>query len=196
MRRSSGNCRRRMGCACGLFVTLASVGSAAQVTEADPLPPIEPWYQALEFRLWVDAYASLDTNLPRPLQVGNEFRAYDQGTGFSLSWAGVDVGYEPAPVGGRVGLRLGPTAHRVADSCLSNVTPCDSDVVGLALLKQAYVAWEPVSGLSLEFGKFDTPYGVEVAESQDNANYTRGVLYWLGQPLFHTGLRVRWQPAT
>ena len=44
--------------------------------------------------------------------------------------------------------------------------------------------------MSFDFGKFDTIYGAEVAESQDNLNYTRGVVYWFTQPLFHTGLRV------
>ena len=38
------------------------------------------------------------------------------------------------------------------------------------------------SPITLDFGKFDTIYGAEVAESQDNINYTRGVLYWFGQP--------------
>jgi hypothetical protein len=60
-------------------------------------------------------------------------------------------------------------------------------------VKQAFASWRPGgegSPVTIDFGKFDTIYGAEVAESQDNINYTRGVLYWLGQPLFHTGLRV------
>jgi hypothetical protein len=39
-------------------------------------------------------------------------------------------------------------------------------------------------------GKFDTLYGAEVADSQHNFNYTRGLLFWLVQPAFHTGLRA------
>jgi hypothetical protein len=44
--------------------------------------------------------------------------------------------------------------------------------------------------VQLDFGKFDTIYGAEVADSQDNINYTRGVLYWFAQPAYHTGLRL------
>jgi hypothetical protein len=39
-------------------------------------------------------------------------------------------------------------------------------------------------------GKFDTIYGAEVAQSHLNMNYTRGYLYNLAQPFFHTGLRA------
>jgi hypothetical protein len=39
-------------------------------------------------------------------------------------------------------------------------------------------------------GKFDTLYGAEVADSQANFNYTRGALNWLGQPFFHTGVKM------
>ena len=39
----------------------------------------------------------------------------------------------------------------------------------------------------LDLGKFDTPYGAEVAESHLNMNYTRGLLY-ASQPVFHTSI--------
>jgi hypothetical protein len=102
---------------------------------------------------------------------------------------GADASYPADPVGGTVSLRFGPAADRLARSCLS--TPCDSDV-GLTPVKQAFASWRPGgagSAVRLDFGKFDTIYGAEVAESQDNINYTRGVLYWFAQPAFHTGLR-------
>jgi hypothetical protein len=33
------------------------------------------------------------------------------------------------------------------------------------------------------------------ADSHKDPNYTRDGLYWLGQPLFHTGLRATYQPT-
>jgi hypothetical protein len=51
----------------------------------------------------------------------------------------------------------------------------------------------PDSALQIDFGKFDTLYGAEVAEAQDNMNYTRGLVYWLAQPLFHTGFRLSYE---
>jgi len=103
---------------------------------------------------------------------------------------GLDATYPAEPVGGTISLRFGPSANRIAESCFEGT--CESDV-GLTNVKQAYASLRPGgagSAIALDFGKFDTPDGVEVAESQDNVNYTRGVVYWYLQPLFHTGLRV------
>jgi hypothetical protein len=165
----------------------------------EPLHPIDsasdalPWYDAIEFRAFVDSYLGLNWNMPKP-QVGAPpsggnriVRAYDTANGFALSWAGVDATYPAEPVGGTLSLRLGPTAERIAGACVSGT--CDS-AAGLSFVKQAFASWRPVDALQLDFGKFDTIYGAEVAESQDNMNYTRGVVYWFTQPLFHTGLRV------
>jgi hypothetical protein len=58
-------------------------------------------------------------------------------------------------------------------------------------VKQAFASWKPggsESLFTLDFGKFDTPYGAEVAESHLNMNYTRSMLY-VSQPVTHTGLR-------
>jgi hypothetical protein len=165
----------------------------------DAPPPAElPWYENMDMRLFVDAYASANLNAPKPQSGQNTYRAYDASNGFALSWIGFDAAYDPAPVGATVSLRFGPTAETYANSCLSNDTeraPCDSDI-GLQFVKQGFASYRPGgpgSGLRLDLGKFDTIYGAEVAESQDNLNYTRGLLFTLGQPSFHTGLRANWE---
>ncbi len=165
--------------------------------ELHPVPAEPPdaasahWYDALQFRLFADAYLSINYNFPKPQADANSVvRAYDTSNGFALSWVGADVSYPAEPVGGALSLRFGPTADRLARSCLAG--PCDSDL-GLAPVKQAFASWKPGgadSAVRLDFGKFDTIYGAEVAESQDNINYTRGLLYWFAQPAFHTGLRL------
>jgi hypothetical protein len=162
---------------------------------APPAPERPSWYESMDFRVFADAYAAVNYFFPKP-QRGpqDEVRAYDVANGFALSWLGIDVSHPADPIGGTVSLRLGPTADRYSDSCLSATEPCDSDI-GLQFVKQAFASWRPggaQSPVRLDFGKFDTIYGAEVAESQDNINYTRGILYWLGQPRFHTGLRVAW----
>lgn len=147
-----------------------------------------PWYDTIEFRAFVDSYLSVNYAFPKPQSDANQIaRAYDTSNGFALSWVGVDATYPAEPVGGTVSLRFGPTAERIAKSCYGGT--CDSEV-GLSIVKQAFASWRPVNPLSFDFGKFDTIYGAEVAESQDNMNYTRGLVYWFTQPLFHTGLRV------
>lgn len=162
-----------------------------------PLPPSEdiPWYETIQFAAFADGYFGLDFNFPKaPGQARvNPIRAYDNHNGFSLSWVGLDIQKTAEPVGGTLSLRFGPTAQRLADACADGDTCDGSSSIALSFVKQAFASWKPGgagSSVTLDFGKFDTPYGVEVAESQFNINYTRGVLYWLGQPAYHTGLRV------
>ena len=150
--------------------------------------PEEEWYESFDVRLFGDAYFGWNYNSPKPQTSGNGVdRAYDTANGFALAWAGLDVSHAAEPIGGTLSLRFGPSAQRYNSSCLSG--KCDADY-GLQYVKQAFASWRPAGPVTIDFGKFDTIYGAEVAESQDNMNYTRGVLYWLGQPLFHTGLRV------
>jgi hypothetical protein len=182
-----------MAFACGAAVVFSSPGAAAQTPPAEATPAAEPWYEAFRFRVFADAYASLNANFPKPQPGSNALRALDPNNGFSLSWVGADVSYAPSPIGGTVALRVGPSAERLARTCFSQTTRCDSEVEGLGLVKQAFAAWVPLRDLELDFGKFDSVFGAEVAESQDNLNYTRGALWWLGQPKFHTGLRAAWQ---
>jgi hypothetical protein len=157
-----------------------------------PEPDTLPWYDAIEFRAFVDGYFNLNYNLPKPQTGANgQTRAYDTENGFALAWAGIDASYPAEPVGGTISLRFGPSAQRIGTSCIPEGT-CDDEVL-LSNLKQAFAAWRPGgagSPVQLDFGKFDTIYGAELAESQDNINYTRGVVYWFAQPLFHTGLRM------
>ncbi|HEY6079077.1 MAG TPA: porin, partial [Polyangiaceae bacterium] len=177
---------------------------AEPAPHADPepdLPPLESyseggdaWYDLIDFSAFVDAYAGWNFNNPKPQYGRNTYRAHDQANGFALSWVGVNASYPADPVGGTISLRFGPTATQLG-SCPSGT--CDSDV-GLQYVKQAFVSWKPGgadSAITLDLGKFDTPYGVEVAESQLNVNYTRSFLYTLAQPSFHTGLRANFAVA-
>jgi hypothetical protein len=167
----------------------ATVETAAE--EPAGSPSDDDWYDSFDLRVFADAYFSWNYNSPKPQVGGNDvIRAYDSANGFALGWAGFDISHPAEPIGGSLALRFGPSAKRYASSCSS--AKCDADY-GLENVKQAFASWRPGGGSSpvtIDFGKFDTIYGAEVAESQDNMNYTRGVLYWLGQPLFHTGLRV------
>jgi len=157
----------------------AAAPPASQVVEAAARPA--PWYSRFDVGAFVDAFWGINYNFPKP-DSNDEVRAYDQQNGFSLAWAGGDISYPADPVGGTVSLRFGPAAAIYAG-------PNETDH-GLAFLKQAYLSWKATRGLTIDLGKFDTIVGAEVAESQLNPTYTRGLVYWLDQPLFHTGLRV------
>lgn len=159
-------------------------------------PPVAPavakekaWYENIAFDAFADAYVSVNYNFPQPERNGNAFRAYDVNNGVGLHWVGLNVAYDATPVGGTVQLRIGPS---------SAIYGGQDTGTGLEYVKQAYATLrvgreEP--SFVLDFGKFDTFIGAEVADSQFNINYTRGLLYWLGQPLFHTGFRAEIDPV-
>lgn len=165
-------------------VRTSSPSEAAPEAEDVPPEPEEPkWTEKGSVSAFADAYAGVNMLFPSPT-TPNGLRAFDTSNGFSLHWAGLDAEYDGDVVGGAVSLRFGPGATAYAGG--------DADI-SLQYVKQAYARWKPQRAkgrLSFDLGKFDTLYGAEVADSQNNFNYTRGALNWLGQPFFHTGLRA------
>jgi len=168
-------------------------GAAPAAPPPAPAAPSAKWYDNLKVGAFADAYYSLNFNLPHPEggsnvglggPGGNLLRAYDFNNGLSLHWAGIDATYAYGDFGATVGLRFGPSTvgYNVNDTFF-----------GAQFIKQAYATWKPLGAdgkLTLDFGKYDQPFGSEVADSHLNINYTRSLLYWLGQPLHFTGLRV------
>ncbi len=141
-----------------------------------------PWYEKLSVGAFIDTYFSMNYGLPKPQGGRNRFRAFDHNNGFSVAWGGLDIAYSGEEFGGTLDLRFGPSAARLAGVDVDN---------GLENVKQAFATWRPGGGIvTLDFGKFDTIVGAEAADSQLNFNYTRGYLFWLAQPFFHTGLRA------
>ncbi|MCA9612310.1 MAG: outer membrane beta-barrel protein, partial [Myxococcales bacterium] len=147
---------------------------------ADPEPSV---WDRMSLNVFGDAYYMVDWNRPdsrtAPQDVGH--RAFDSQAGFGLAFGGLDFRYAGDQFGATVDLRFGDGAARL----LGNANPVFS------VLKQAYVSWTPSEMLSFDLGQFDTIYGAEVADSWRNLNYTRGALYYLMQPFYHTGLRAK-----
>lgn len=159
----------------------ADSSTAPKAAETKDTPS---WRQGLNWQVFVDAYAAYNGNEPNRRQAPSSVRAFDVHNGFSLAWAGFNLDYQKKQFGATAHLRFGPSAK---------IYNSGEEVMGLEFVKQAYASYKPRffgARLSLDLGKFDTPYGAEVAESQGNFNYTRGALNWLGQPFFHTGLRL------
>ncbi len=151
-----------------------------------PAPPADepgpPWYEQLKVGAFVDTYFSMNFKGPKPQAGRNRFRAFDHNNGFSVAWGGLNLAYGTDEFSGNLELRFGPSAARLAGGDVDN---------GLENVKQAFATWRPGGGMvTLDFGKFDTIVGAEAADSQLNFNYTRGYLFWLAQPFFHTGLRA------
>jgi hypothetical protein len=68
------------------------------------------------------------------------------------------------------------------------------DPTFLQYLKEAYVSYLAPAGkgLQIDAGKFVTPHGAEVIESNANWNYSRSVLFNFAIPFYHYGLRAQY----
>ncbi len=154
----------------------------------------QSWYDDLSFGVFADAYYLADWNMPADPTAwttgvdgdmdgvldGIPHRAYDISNGFNLAFAGADLKYAGEKVGATISLRYGSGGQRLIGSGVPVMAP----------LWQAYGTWNPTDSLTLDLGQFGTIYGAEVAESWVNLNYSRGALYYLMQPFYHTGLRA------
>jgi hypothetical protein len=120
-------------------------------------------------------------------KVDPELRTFDVAhNAFSLGLVELALERVPtaaSPVGGRIDLNFGTTADIVGA-----VEPASDEIY--KHVQQAYVSWMPGDNLTLDAGKFVTPIGAEVIESQDNWNYTRSLLFGFAIPFYHTGIRA------
>ena len=105
---------------------------------------------------------------------------YTQYNGFGLNFVGGLAQYTGEKFGVTVDLRWGTAA--------SLLTP-------LVPVKQGYVSYMPHEKIAIDFGFYDTIFGAEVADEWNNANYTRGALYFLRQPFNHLGIRSAFELA-
>lgn len=137
----------------------------------------------LETSAFVDFYYGYNFN-----KVDPALRTFDvQHNSFSLSLAEVAFAKVPTAdsrVGGRIDLTFGPTADLVAA-----FEPGGGDEI-VRNLQQGYISVMASDALTFDVGKFVTPHGAEVIESQSNWNYTRSILFGYAIPFYHTGLRA------
>lgn len=133
-----------------------------------------------------DAYLVGNTN--RPPDGDNLLRNFDTRSGeVRLNYVELALERKASAqqaVGFRVDIGAGPTA-RMVDAPEPGPDP-------LKYLQQAYVSMRaPIgSGLTIDAGKFVTPAGAEVIETQDNWNYSRSVLFAWAIPYYHAGFRA------
>ncbi len=171
-----------------LTLMCAAVASADEPKTEDQDPaaanPVIEFFKQTEVSGLVDAYYLWSAN-EEPLQLRN----FDvQHNAFTLNYAEIAIG-KPVSDTSRAGFRLDFGAGETAEM-VNAFEPGGTDY--LKYVQQAYVSYlAPVgSGLTLDFGKFVTPAGAEVIENKDNFNYSRGLLFSLAIPYYHTGARL------
>lgn len=161
--------------------SLPAIGQAPAAAEEEPAPTPKFTYGGS-----ADFYFS--TNFNDPFTGNNgPVRAFDwvDEHGPHLGLIDLWTQYARDPVGFRLDLSFGPTAH------LFNLAEPTRDDIW-AHIQQAYVGVNlNKSGTTyVEFGKWLSTVGAEVLEPKDNWLFTRGVEYNIVQPFFHLGGRV------
>jgi Putative beta-barrel porin-2, OmpL-like. bbp2 len=182
---------RRLGFASALPVLALLVATAAPLRADDPAPAPSPSPSPtpeppkVDFGAFVDIYYGYNFN-----KVDPSLRTFDvQHNTFSLSLAEVNFTKAVTPesrAGFRTDLDFGKTADLVA---AYEPEPNGQEIY--KHVQQAYVSL--LTGkVQWDAGKFVTPMGAEVIESQDNWNYTRSVLFGYAIPFYHVGVRAAW----
>ena len=160
--------KRLVGSALALLLGVAAEGASAQ---------------GVDMSAFVDFYYGYNFNKTDPA-----LRTFDIAhNAFSLAVAEVDLERAPTSgsrLGGRVDLAFGQNADIV-----SSFEPGDGDEI-FRNLQQAYISVMANDQLTLDVGKFVTPHGAEVIESQANMNYSRSILFGYAIPFYHAGVRA------
>jgi hypothetical protein len=155
------------------------------VLAEDPAPAASPSPEPSKIDVtgFVDVYYGYNFNQVDPL-----LRTFDvQHNTFSLSLAEVAFAKVPtaeSKVGFRADLDFGKTADLVA--------AYEPESNGQEIYKHIQQAYGSLltGKVQWDVGKFVTPMGAEVIESQDNWNYTRSVLFGYAIPFYHVGVRA------
>ena len=164
-------------------VGLDETAAHAQDVAPPPPPQASPWYDAISFKAFVDAYASVNYNFPEAADEHQRAARLRRETTAGVAHLG------------RPGCELRPGARRRHREPALRAERQHLCRPGRELRPASTSSGRPRRGsrsskLQLDFGKFDTIYGAEVADGQNNFNSRAAALYWLAQPLFHTGLRA------
>ncbi len=180
-----------------------SASTPAEV-QAAPVaaPPTSSPFDSISINGIVDGYYSYNFEHPQGAvasvpagNTGNEltgFRAFDAPTqALTLNMLELTIAKAPDANNSRLGfdLTLG------YGNAMNVVNSAEPGGLGFAqYLKEAYVSYlAPVGkGMQIDFGKFVTPFGAEVIETNGNWNYSRGILFTYAIPFYHFGLRSKY----
>ena len=158
-----------------LGLILASALACLQAQDASPPPA------SLKFTSVLDTFYSQDLN--HPASGLAEFRNFDWNQGFELNAAELSVERD----GERFGFRL----DAGYGDMFRSMNLQDGWHGPNRYISQAVFTYKPFgSVLRLDFGKFYTSAGAEGPETYHNFNYSRSLLFTLGEPYYHFGLRA------
>ncbi len=163
----------------------AAPAAAEAAPPADPLAGITSVLHGVNLTALVDVYYQYNAN--NPLSPGNGgFGTYTEpftatNSQFQLNLLELQLDKpvdKTSPLGFRVALGFGNAMTQPSKTLATSVT--DGANTDTEYLKEGYLSYmAPIGkGLQIDAGKFVTPAGNEVIESNQNWNYTRGLLFY------------------
>jgi hypothetical protein len=134
--------------------------------------------------------AGYEHNFNQPNANTNVFRAWDE-DGFQLTQGNLHIERD-GTVGFVTDINFGQVANSISGAThYSNIVPVGGQFIDPTQYYLTYTA--PFgSGVSFEAGRFVTLLGAEIIPVYNNQNFneSRGLLFNLGEPLTHTGIRA------
>ncbi len=154
---------------------------------------LDGFFQSVEVNGHIAASYAYNFNRPETnagSQTLNQFNLNDNE--LSLDAVKLELGKkasEPGTAGFQLDLLFGRNAgiFNQAAGSFDPGTVGDNAADTDLFLQEAYLSYN-LRGVEFKAGKFETPLGFEVIDTNDNPNVTHGLLFTFLIPLFHTGL--------
>ncbi|MCA1596312.1 MAG: porin, partial [Chloroflexi bacterium] len=186
----------RFACAAAALLAAATAGSVSAQTPATPPTAAAPaaaaapappsWYSRIQLSGSIDTYYSLNPATPHSRLNQLQNWTFDANQ-FALPLAELQLQEPPDPANSPLGFKVVLGFGRALDWINSN-----EPGTGYKNLKEAYGTWiargKSTKPVTINLGKFVTPAGAEVIESQSNFNYTHGLLFSWAIPYYHMGV--------
>lgn len=166
----------------------AAVATPAAAPATNPLAGITSVLGGVNLTGLVDVYYGYNANHPA---AGNSLEPFTpRNNQFSLNLLELQLDKpvdKTSPLGFRVALGFGN-----AIDAINSASAPDNGVA--QYLKEGYLSYmAPIGkGLQIDAGKFVTPAGFEVIETNQNWNYSRGLLFYEAIPYYHLGVRAKY----
>jgi hypothetical protein len=168
----------------------ADAAKPAEAPAPNPLAGITSVLGGVNLTGLADVYYGYNANHPAGGTVSEPFTPFNDRFGLNLVELQLDKPVDKTtPLGFRVALGFGQ-----AMTVVNNASPNDGSNSSTQYLKEGYLSYfAPLGkGLQLDFGKYVTPAGAEVIETNQNWNYTRSLLFYDAIPYYHFGARAKY----
>jgi hypothetical protein len=159
---------------------------AAPAAAPAPTPPPSAWTKGgIDIYLYGDGYGDLNFNHPED-SINQLYNFNTVANQFRVSFAKVAFEKASGVFGFRIDAGDGTTVNTIYAGA------AEPGPSGFKYLEQLYGEFRPPNthGLEIDFGKFNTSVGAEVIEAGADFNYSRSLLFTLGSPYYHFGVKA------